>query len=124
MLFKFRSDIAPIRIETGRYESNVDLLTGHAKKEVPQECRICPCCFMGVESEVHFLVECPRYKCLRSTLLIIFKSYCVSSNTPFPEDINVFFNLLMACQDRDVINALADYLWDAFNYRAQLLGNK
>jgi len=88
LLFKFRSGIAPIRIETGRYESNVDLLTGQGKKGVPEECRICPCCFRSVESEFHFLLECPRYKCLRHRLLTMFKSYCNNSDKPFPEDTN------------------------------------
>ena len=31
LLLKFRSNIAPLRIETGRYESNVDILTKKQK---------------------------------------------------------------------------------------------
>ena len=46
---KFRCGVAPIRLETGRYENLAE----------PQ--RICPICFIDVESELHVLLKCPVY---------------------------------------------------------------
>jgi hypothetical protein len=125
LLFKFRAGIAPLRIETlsGRYESNVDIVTGQARKGVPSECRICKCCYGDVEDEFHFLLECPQYKALRHKLLYAFRAYCTECNQPFPENRKVLFNFLMACQDIHVINAVATYLWEAFNYRTSLIGS-
>ena len=105
LLFKFRAGIAPLRIETGRYESNVDIVTGQARKGVPSECRICKCCYGDVEDEFHFLLECPQYKALRHKLLHALRAYCTECNQPFPENRKVLFNFLMACQDTHVINA-------------------
>jgi hypothetical protein len=122
LLFKFRAGIAPLRIETGRYESNVDILTGRSKKGVPVECRICPCCYSGIEDEMHFLLDCPRYDELRDELVKAYTLYCSHSNRPFPENRAVLFNLLMACQDKCIVNALASYLWEAFNKRTSILG--
>ena len=82
-IIKLRSGIAPLHIETGRYESNVDILIRQQKKGIPAECRICPCCFGDVEHELHFLLECPRYVTLRTRLLSIFRMYCNNNNKPY-----------------------------------------
>ena len=70
---------------------------------------------------MHFLLACPRYATLRHKLVGAFRFYCTERNKPFPENRKVRFNLLMACQDKYVINALATYLWEAFNRRTLLL---
>ena len=46
---KFRCGVAPIRLETGRYENLTE----------PQ--RICPICSIEVECELHVLLKCPVY---------------------------------------------------------------
>ncbi len=46
---KFRCGILPLNIEVGRYRG------------VKVENRICPLCKNGVESEIHFLLECNAY---------------------------------------------------------------
>ncbi len=46
---KFRCGILPLQIEVGRFG-------GQSVSE-----RICPLCSRGVESEIHFLLECPMY---------------------------------------------------------------
>ena len=46
---KFRCGILPLNIEVGRYRG------------VKVEDRICPICKNGVESEIHFLLECNVY---------------------------------------------------------------
>ena len=55
-LAKFRCGVAPLRLETGRYEG----------LDVNQ--RICPICKSSVEDESHVLLYCPFYRDLRTTL--------------------------------------------------------
>ena len=57
-LAKFRCGVAPLRIETGRYQSlNV-------------EDRTCFNCLTEVEDEIHVLIECPLYQDIRNELFI------------------------------------------------------
>ena len=56
-LAKFRCGVAPLRIETGRYEM------------IPYEERYCFNCTNKIESEEHVLLECPLYKDIRLELL-------------------------------------------------------
>ena len=53
---KFRCGVAPIRLETGRYE------------RIPLESRTCFVCLDSVESEEHVLLKCPPYNNLREAL--------------------------------------------------------
>jgi len=55
-LAKFRCGVAPLRVETGRYEN------------IPFDSRICPVCTSGVETETHVLLTCNLYDDIRSTL--------------------------------------------------------
>ena len=100
LLFKLRAGVAPLRIETGRYESNIDILTGQAKKTIPEQCRICQCCFGGVENELHFVLVCPIYSELRKRLLATVHTYCEAHNRLLPQDVNDLFNTIMASQDK------------------------
>ncbi len=45
----FRCGVAPLRLETGRYEG------------LPEEQRKCFCCPEAVEDEKHVLLRCPLY---------------------------------------------------------------
>ena len=57
-LAKFRCGVAPIRLETGRYE------------HLPVEQRKCIFCSSNViETEMHVLLECSLYDDLRNTVL-------------------------------------------------------
>ena len=53
---KVRCGVAPIRIETGRYEG------------LELKNRICPVCKNDIEDEVHVILHCPVYSDLRKTL--------------------------------------------------------
>ena len=55
-LAKFRCGVAPIRLETGRYEG------------LPEDDRLCPFC-NEVESETHVILNCELYSDLRVDLL-------------------------------------------------------
>ena len=59
ILAKFRCGVAPIRIETGRYEKNYP----------PVENRTCYHCIDIVEDEYHVLMSCPVYNKERQELL-------------------------------------------------------
>ena len=54
---KFRLSNHRLNIETGRH------------KNIPKELRFCHFCKNTVESEIHFLIECPTYKILRKEVL-------------------------------------------------------
>jgi hypothetical protein len=84
LLFKLRAGVAPLRIETGRYESNVDIFTGKSKPKVPAECRICQCCFGEVEDELHFVLVCPIYSELRNRLLNTVRTHYEARNILVP----------------------------------------
>ena len=64
LLFKFRAGVAPLRIETGRYEA-----ARPKQRGVPVYERICMCCCKEVEDEEHFLCSCPAYAVERDALL-------------------------------------------------------
>ena len=53
---KFRCGVAPIRLETGRYE------------RLALNQRICPICKTGIEDEKHVILYCPRYEDIRKDL--------------------------------------------------------
>ena len=55
-LAKFRCGVAPLKIETGRYE------------RIPHDQRFCFNCANKVEDEIHVLTECPLYDDLRQVL--------------------------------------------------------
>ena len=54
---KLRLSNHNLMIETGRYN------------KIPKELRLCPLCLKTVETEIHFLVECPVYTNMREKFL-------------------------------------------------------
>ena len=66
-LAKFRCGVAPIRLETGRYEN------------LPVEDRMCPTCHSEVETEEHVLIRCATYRDVREDLFL----YAESLNDDF-----------------------------------------
>jgi hypothetical protein len=71
---KFRCGVAPLRIETGRYEN----------KNVNE--RVCFICRDQIEDEKHVLLDCPLYADLRESLFkVILHQFCVT-RTFFPEN--------------------------------------
>ena len=55
---KFRCGVAPIRLETGRYEN------------IPENERLCPYCSVFVEDEIHVMLNCNLYENERRFLLL------------------------------------------------------
>ena len=56
---KFRCGVAPIRLETGRYE------------RLPEELRLCFNCPDSVENEEHVLLRCPTYSDQREIMFAV-----------------------------------------------------
>ena len=57
-LAKFRCGVAPLRLETGRYEN------------IPESERLCPYCRDFVEDEFHVMLNCSLYENERRSLLL------------------------------------------------------
>ena len=55
---KFRCGVAPLRLETGRYE-RLDI-----------QLRVCPFCKNTVEDELHVMTQCPIYEDIRNELYL------------------------------------------------------
>jgi len=78
LLIRFRGGLLPLMCNSGVYQS------------VPWEQRICPLCNLGIETEYHFLLICPKLSIVRTTFLprylyvypseIKYRSFVSSSN--------------------------------------------
>ena len=131
LFVQFRMGVAPLRIETGRYEKRVqgdgkrldsvgvDVIENARcqqpqQRKLPVEERLCLCCGEGCEDRVHFLLKCPVYSMERTQL----QERCPSIDIKKGE-IQTFVEL-MASTDEKVIKAVARYLWWAFAHRQKL----
>ena len=102
---KFRCGVAPIRVETGRYE------------RLPFEERLCPVCEGGeVETEKHVLMQCPAYRDIREELFT-----CASDVIPSwaQETTDFCFNALM-CNNL-LVRPVARACHMILNFRRQTL---
>ena len=66
-LAQFRCGVAPIRLETGRYERG---------RHLPVAERTCYVCKDAVESEVHVILHCPLYSDLREDFFFKVSPFC------------------------------------------------
>ena len=66
---KFRCGVAPLRIETGRYENIV------------LENRVCHICDVFIEDEAHVLLRCPLYDDFRNHLYYVAETFNDNFNT-------------------------------------------
>ena len=119
LLTKFRIGICPLRIETGRYE-----IIGSHKGVIASE-RVCLVCGGAeVEDEYHFLLKCPVYNHTRLHMLNTVKETCKISDSQLEgtiHDPSQLFASIMKSKDRQVINSVADYIWDAYLIREKAL---
>ena len=119
LLTKFRIEICPLRIETGRYE-----IIGVNKGIIASERTCLVCNGQQVEDEFHFLLECPVYNMRRVELVNIFRISCRLSEREMEEIKNNMYHLfisIMSSQNENIINGVADFIWDAFLIREKLL---
>ena len=94
-LARFRCGVAPIRIETGRYERNV----------VPACERTCFNCVNDVEDEFHVLMRCALYDDLRDDLFVRANAVNVSFN-----DLNDNDKFVYLLNDCNIVNFSASIL--------------
>jgi len=119
LLSRLRMGVAPLRIETGRFER----LGASVPRGIPVEQRLCLVCNCGaVEDEFHFVMECRAYDELRALLFRTCRGDAVLA--PVVGRHNVVaqkrcFNLLMASVSMS--RALAKFVCDAFMLREKLL---
>ena len=68
LLAQLRSGILPLRLETGRLKNIRDENTGNFRKLKVEE-RLCSLCNLNcTEDEIYFVLVCPKYTQIRSTL--------------------------------------------------------
>ena len=120
LLIKFRVGIAPLCIETGRYEC-----VGAGKKGLAVEDRLCMCCGNGTEDELHFLLRCPKYSWARAKLLEVYDKNMVHPylrSTACSEQM--LFVTMMEFNNSEFMNALANFVLYAFKRREALLAQQ
>lgn len=103
---KFRCGVAPIRIETGRFE------------RLPVDQRLCFQCSECIEDELHVLTECPLYQDLRDTLYI--------KASDIQESFNTFSNIDKLCfimSNKDMVKISAKTCNDILSRRRNLIFN-
>ena len=115
LLTKLRIGVCPLRIETGRYEGG--------NKRIPPEERLYLCCNMAcVEDEIHFLMQCPMYEYNRSILFGIVRQELLV--TELTANIKDLFIIIMTSKSVNIIRALSDFIWEAFQLREALVSCK
>ena len=121
LLMKFRIGLAPLRIETGRYERSGPSHANANGKGIPVHERVCMCCLQGrVEDEQHFLLVCPLYEEARRRMLDVWKSHCDQERLPNDLSVgrrDVLFVRLMECHEPSIIHEVAHFVWAAFKKR-------
>lgn len=108
-LAQLRCGVAPIRLETGRYERG---------KHLPVEQRCCYVCQNSVESEIHVIVHCPLYQDLREELF----NQCKTVE-PLFDMMNDERKLCFILSNHDVAHNSAKQLGEILRRRRSLVFN-
>ena len=105
-LARLRHGVLPLAIETGRY----------SKPKTPLEQRLCKLCTANtIESEVHFLIQCPLYQDQRVLLI----EYATKLNSQFPtlNDADKFVFLIMLMKEEKLQKCLCKTVDNMFACR-------
>lgn len=103
VLTQLRISAHRLEIEYGRY----------TRKPIGD--RLCKkCCYNQVEDEVHFLCDCSLYNSERDTFFNYVKNMVPSFGCLSSADKMVW---LMTCENKDIIQKLADYVYACFKLR-------
>jgi hypothetical protein len=116
LMCRFRFGIAPLKVELGRRQPGPDR-------------RACLVCGAATEDEEHFLMACPLYDEVRSDLMGTILASLNSRPQQSPRLMRRWqegtqahrFDIIMASQDTDDVQALALYLEKAWDLRASFL---
>jgi hypothetical protein len=110
---KFRLSAHKLNIEMGRYVM-------HPRRLLPEE-RICNLCNNNqMEDEIHFLLLCPSYEEKRKDLIakIILTFPCFASLNTHDQ-----FVCLLSTLDVEIINLVANFVFNCVKSRSELLKN-
>lgn len=118
LLARLRMGVAPLRIETGRYERRGQ----NSSPGIPVEMRKCEVCSNGcVEDEYHFVMECNAYNRERMEL----RKACerckeLSTHLKSGWSVNMeMFHVIMRCPE--MAKNVANFVWAAFKKRELVL---
>ena len=103
---KFRMGVAPLRLETGRYE------------HLTENRRVCFNCPNEVESEEHVIMDCPVYSDLRSILFAKIAQHIPEFDTKTKQEK---FICILSCDVVPVIRISAKICNDILMLRRQFL---
>ena len=104
ILAQFRCGILPLALETGRFTNTVE-----------QE-RLCLLCNRNeIESEMHFLLECPKYETLREEYVRIVSEEFINFRL-----LSIEEKLTVLMSDK-LIKTTAKYIFDCFDLRRHSL---
>ena len=101
---KFRCGVAPLKIETGRYE-------GLAEND-----RICPFCLNDLEDESHVILNCAMYQDIRKNLML--KAVSIDANFHHFNDFNKMKTLF---SNKDLISCCAKTCFKILQERRNIL---
>jgi hypothetical protein len=101
-LAQFRCGVAPIRLETGRYEG------------LPEKDRVCPFCPNTVENELHVILECSMYNDLREVLFHDFSTVVPGCLALSKQDM---LSLILGCGNEHLIRLTAKTCNDILSRR-------
>ncbi len=104
---KFRCGVAPLKIETGRYNGT------------PLEDRVCFNCPSQIESEQHVLISCNVYNDIRTTLFQYANAVCNQFN-----DMNETDKMCFLLSDQDMCTEVAKTLYMILTRRREILYNR
>ena len=108
-LAKFRCGVAPLRIETGRYE------------HLPELQRTCPFCSTNIENELHVLLECSMYNSIRQTLFDVART--IEPNFELFTIVEKYV-FLFTQPDRHLVRSLAKACCEILKTRNNVLFSK
>lgn len=103
---KFRMGVAPLRIQTGRYE------------QIEENRRVCFNCKDTIESEEHVLMACPLYSDERETLFVKLAQYIPDFYSKTNQDK---FICILSCDIIPVIRICAKICNDILTVRRNIL---
>ena len=105
-LARFRAGVAPIRIDTGRFEHGYS----------PEDQRICLLCQTDVESKKHVILSCPVYEDLRRELFI--KAYSINSDF---YEMSFDAKLCFIMSNKNIVKFTAKTLNSILNLRRKII---
>ena len=99
ILAKFRAGVLPLQNEIGRWHNT------------PLESRLCKLCKQEIENEIHFVLDCPKYKDTRKT----FVNKLVEKGVQW--EILSIYEKLEFCMNKSNVTIFSNYLRQIFEIR-------